>query len=207
MLKTRLIVCVALGCNIILQAGTTSSCPISAVPAEVPPAAISQPKSHPAVIVTAELNHSRAFPGENVRLLELVPIGREIQVSRVTHTVHIIGQYDFATQTLVNRNPEKALISSARAVFDEWPGSVMAFGDKPFRYDVTNPRQEGLEFELKARQLGIYLIKAKWQLYHSEDVIESNPVILTVIPPLDKDGKPIIKEAWIDPIEWKHRHR
>jgi len=171
-----------------------------------PPRLVIKPKTKPRpVLIAAELNRAHVYPGDTVRLTELVPTNREIRINRYDHTVHLIGQYDFTSHSLVNRDPEKALFWAGGLVFDEWRGSAMAFGNKHFQFDVTNPRQEGLEFEFKARQVGIYLIKAEWKLSHSEDVIESNPVILTVSPPLDKDGKPIIKEEWIDPITWKHR--
>jgi hypothetical protein len=164
-----------------------------------------RPKPRPPVLITAELSRAHAQPGDLIRLTELVPVDREIRVRRLSHTVHVIGQYDLATNNLVNRDPEKALYSSGDLVFDKWRGDASGFGDGHFLFDVTNPREEGLEFEFKARQLGIYLIRAEWTLYRSKDVIESNPVILTVRPPLGKDGKPIIKEAWIDPIAWKYR--
>ena len=90
-------------------------------------------------------------------------------------------------------------------VFDAWPGNGGGFGNKHIEFEVTNPRQEGLEFEFKARQLGIYFIRTEWRLCDSRETIESNPVVLTVRAPLDKNGKPIIKEEWIDPIGWKHR--
>ena len=70
---------------------------------------------------------------------------------------------------------------------------------------VKNPRQEGMEWDFKAEKIGIYLIIAKWSLHRSKEIIESNPVILTVSPPLDKEGKPIIKEEWIDKTAWKYR--
>jgi hypothetical protein len=179
------------------------------VAVEAPPPRPIEPKARPRplVLITAELSQSRAHPGDVVRLTELVPSDREIRVSSYRHTVHIVGQYDLAANALVNRDPEKPLYSAGDLVFDAWSGSATALGDKYFRFEVTNPRQEGKEFEFKARQLGIYLIKAEWTVYRTGEVMESNPVILTVSPSLDKDGKPIIKEAWVDPIEWKHRPR
>ena len=168
---------------------------------------LAKPKPQPPALITAELSRAHAQPGDLVRLTELVPVNREIRVRSVEHTVHVIGQYDLATNNLVNRDPEKPLYWGGDLLFDDWHGNTMVLCDKPFLFDVTNPREEGLEFEFKARQLGIYLIRAKWTLYRSKDVIESNPVILTVKPPLGKDGKPIIKEEWIDPIHWKHRPR
>jgi len=164
-----------------------------------------KPKPRPPVLITAELSRAHAQPGDLIRLTELVPIDRKIRVSRLKHTVYVTGQYDLASNNLVNRDPEKPLYSSGDLVFDAWHGSATAAGDKYFPFDINNPRQEGMEFEFKARQIGIYLIRAEWQLYKSEETIESNPVVLTVRPPLDKDGKPIIKEEWIDPISWAHR--
>ena len=178
----------------------------NAVP-QAPPPHPAKPKARPPVLIDAELSRTFAQPGDVVRLTELVPVDHEIRVNSITHTVHMIGQYDLQTNRLVNRDPEKPLYSSGYLVFDRWRGDTMGFGDGYFRYDVTNPRQEGLEFAFKARQLGIYLIRGEWQLYRSKDTIESNPVILTVRPPLGKDGKPIIKKEWIDPIDWKYHRK
>lgn len=205
MSQTKLLLYVAVGGFLALSAPSTNSQPVGPVPAEAPPPRPAKPKVRPPVLITAKLNRTHAQPGDLVRLTELVPVDREIRVNSVSHTVHIIGQYDLGTNNLVNRDPEKSLYSSGDLVFDGWRGDTSGFGDGHFLFDVTNPRQEGFEFEFKARQLGIYLIKATWGRHRTGDAIEGNPVILTVSPPLGKDGKPIIKEEWVDPITWKHR--
>ncbi len=159
------------------------------------------------VLITAELSRTHAFPGDSIRLTELVPVEREIRARSVSHTQHIIGEYDFATKSVINLNPEKARFCISGEGFDESriTGSVGAAGDRPMPFMVTNPRREGMEWDFNARQIGIFLIKAEWKLYPSKEIIESNPVILTVSPPLDKAGQPVIKEEWIDKTDWKYR--
>ena len=201
--------CVAIG---VLLAGVAAwavladdkKMPPAVEPPPAPPAAKPRP-----VLITAELSRTHAQPGDVVRLTELVPDQSNIRVDSVAHDVYTIGQYNFTTNTLVNRGPEQRMLHGGGVAFDESriSGTVTVAGDKAMLFDVTNPRQEGMEFSFKARQIGIYLIKARWRLFHSDEVIESNPVVLTVSPPLDKRGKPIIKERWIDPITWELRPR
>jgi len=173
------------------------------------PALVPEPKPTPPrrVLITAELSRTHAFPGDSIRLTELVPVDREIKVHSISHTIYTIGKYDFLTESLINLDLEKAQNWIVGMGFGDSriSGTVGPAGDHAMHFGVTNPRQEGTEFDFKARQIGIFLIKAKWKLYHSDVVIESNPVILTVSPPLDKAGKPIIKEEWIDKTAWKYR--
>lgn len=198
--------------SIILITATAMTCAARGV--GDPPAPGAAPPQHPAkskvkhggVQIATELSCSTAYPGDPVRLTELVALARNIRARSARHIVYILGQYDFSTGFLSNRDPAKALYSGTH-VFDDcdWSGILVAAGDKPLRFNTSNPRQEGIEFQFKARQLGIYLIKAEWTLYGTNEVVESNPVILTVQPPLDKRGKTIIREEWVDPIEWKYR--
>jgi len=152
----------------------------SSVRAEEPPPRPIKPK-RPALIL-AEFDKSRVRVGDTVRLTELVPISRDIRVQSIAHTVYKIGEFDHASGELINLETEKFLYAGDDVVFGESGGIHVALGDKYFPYSVMNPRQEGLEFEFRAQQLGIFLVKAKWTLWRSQEVIESNPVVLTVLP-------------------------
>jgi hypothetical protein len=187
-------------CGLVLGGGAGLNHWVAANPAAAPAQA---PPPRPAkalspVLVTAALDKTHVHPGDAVRLTELVPIDREIRVHSVNHVVYTIGQIDRATGELVNRDPEQPLYAGVQAVFGPSRGSVMVLGDKPLRYSVMNPRQEGLEFEFKAQEPGIFLVTARWHLWRSDQVIESNPVVLTVCPAA-KGGGPDAKQEPVDP--------
>jgi hypothetical protein len=159
----------------------------------------------PKVAIRASLNQTDARPGDLIRLTEVISVDLNIKIRSYRHAVYVVGQYDMTQQALINREPDKPRYWNGELVFDDWSGNSTGFGDGWFSYTVSNPREEGLEIEFKARQLGIYLIRPEWHLYKSDTIIESNPIILTVGPPLDNAGRPIIKESWIDPLAWKYR--
>jgi len=58
-------------------------------------------------------------------------------------------------------------------------------------------KRNGKKFTFSANRLGIFLIWARWHYAGNKGSIESQPVILVVSPPLDKMGRPQVKEDWL----------
>jgi hypothetical protein len=65
-------------------------------------------------------------------------------------------------------------------------------------FSVRNPRSKGTEFEFRPKKLGIYLIVVEWSLNGPKERIASQPAVSVVGPPVDEDGKALVKPEWIE---------
>jgi hypothetical protein len=147
--------------------------------------------------VTVRLDRQEACPGETVRVTEVVPASDDLRVIGLGHTVYRIGDYDPKSGRMVNREPEDMLHTLAEKVFDDLPPCEA--GTRTREFTMKNPREQGFEIECKPKQIGIYMVVARWHLRDGTkggSFLYGQPVILVVKPPLDAKGQPIVKPEW-----------
>src|SRR5262249_19650956 len=143
--------------------------------------------------ITARLDKHEAKPGEVVRLTEVVPAGKDVRVAGQGHSVYYTAYYDRKLGQFVALEPEQYSFRFPE-IFHGLPGATILGWNE---FTVTNPREKGYEFEIQAKYLGVFLIEANWLT--KDGRIYSQPVILTISPPLGEDGKPIVKPEWLQP--------
>jgi hypothetical protein len=157
-----------------------------------PPAAT---RPEPAVEISLRLDKDEVTPEQSVRLQELVPASFEAKVDGTGHSVLRIGKFDAKRAELVNMDSAEFSLIAPDKVFDKLPGMLAFF--HPIDFEVRTPRHKGVEFELRANRLGIFLITARWYLRDREGTIASAPVVLVVKPPKDANGRPVVKPEWL----------
>lgn len=145
----------------------------------------------PTVGIHAAFDKSTVTVGDKVRLTELVPTSTEIVVGVVSHRVHLVSQYDRESGELRNLDPASYRKTQPKGIFDDLPEDRRAFHG--WEFNVENPREKGIEFEFTASRIGVFLVVAQWWPRGTDKRIQSQPVILSVRPPTDNKGKPIIK--------------
>jgi hypothetical protein len=129
-----------------------------------------------------------------IRITELVPADREVVVAGTGHSVCRIGDYNQKLDRLVLREVDRYLHAVTFTIFDGLPSAESCSGAKDIT--VKNPREQGFEIEFKPKKLGMYLIEANWTLKNGAELY-GQPVIITVKPPRDDKGQPIIKHEWL----------
>jgi hypothetical protein len=157
-------------------------------------------KRQEVVGISLRIDKQEATVGEIVRLEELIPTSSKDKILSVSHDVLRIGRYDTKLGKPVNIDPEKFCDEIPSDTFANLPDIRTASHPMPF--EVTNPRTKGIEFEVRPKRLGIFLVKVSWVVdvdIKTEKVarIWSSPVVIVVVPPLDKEGRPVIKEEWL----------
>lgn len=58
-------------------------------------------------------------------------------------------------------------------------------------------KPEGLPHKVIPNRIGIFMVTTRWVLENS-DIVASNPVVITVRPPVDKKGVAILKQEWLE---------
>lgn len=143
--------------------------------------------------------------GETVRLTSVIPADFPIADkfnSRVY--VSIAAEYDPKQDRMVcvswpdNVRPflkEKFLGLKARSV---------SLGHPPPRFNVRDPRTKGFERSITPRYLGSYMLTVAWltgdHLPVPGGMLQSQPIIITVRPPKDEHGRPIVKPEWLPTV-------
>ena len=157
-----------------------------------------KPSEAPPVEVTLRLEKAEVTPEETVRLEELIPAKMKAEVRTVMHRILEIGRYDRHRGKLINvEYPSPFMPINFDEGFDDLPRGLVS--SHPMAFDILTPRQKGIEFSFRPRRLGIFLITATWGLENQDD-ITSQPVVLVVKPPLDKNNRPIVKPEWLRQI-------
>lgn len=153
------------------------------------------PATRPLELVT-RLDRQTATPGEKVRIVELVPASADVLVRDIVHRVVKVAVFDRKAERLKNLKPERfEPVLFVEEEFADLPGNLA--GPNGLAFDTRNPREKGMEFEFRPKHLGTYLIYTIWDFKKGGDRIESQPVLLVVRPPLDAQGRPVIKPEWV----------
>jgi hypothetical protein len=164
-----------------------------------PPIGPSLTKKSSPIEIRASLDKSRVCPGEKVRLTELIPRSRKTAVYGYTHYAYLVAPYSAKTNCFMSREPDAYQPRAVRDRFVDLPVNTMVLGDHTWPYSIVNPRENGYEFEFSPKCLGIYQIVAQWSIRgEGHNQIQSQPLILTVEPPVDSKGQPAIKKEWMD---------
>ncbi len=149
----------------------------------------------PTVEIVASLDKARVQRGDKVRLTEMTRVA-DLTVQTVSHIIRPIADYEIATGRLINRRPSDYHARDTTRIFDKGlPQDVIAFHG--WEFNTTTPREKGLEFEFTTLRIGIFMITTEWWIRGTGKRLQSQPVILTVTPPLDEKGQPIIKREWL----------
>lgn len=144
--------------------------------------------------VTLTLSTPEAFPEKTVRLTETIPAGVAAKVRSVHHEAVRIGDYDPDADEMVPLDPDEFLSVDTDLEFTGLPcGLFQSHAAEP--RELT-PRTRGFEFDVQARRLGTYLIRATWHL-DGKGKLYGPPVVLTVRPPTDEKGRPVVKPEWL----------
>jgi hypothetical protein len=151
--------------------------------------------------ISVRIDKQEVVPGELVRMEETIAAKKNARVIGVKHDVLRIGRFDPSTNGLVNLDKDEFRLVSNDQNFDNLPWNLgMSHG---MSFDVQNPRRKGTEFEFRPKRLGIYLITVSWLLRENDASISSYPAVLIVKPPVDGDGKPIVKAEWLEEKQGK----
>jgi len=77
-------------------------------------------------------------------------------------------------------------------------------GSGRLHFNVRDPRVEGFELPVKPKYVGSFLVNVQWTTVNRDDApssdLESQPVLITVRPPKDDRGRPIIKPEWLPTV-------
>ena len=77
-------------------------------------------------------------------------------------------------------------------------------GSGRLHFNVRDPRVEGFELPVKPKYVGSFLVNVEWTTVNRDDApssdLESQPVLITVRPPKDDRGRPIIKPEWLPTV-------
>lgn len=107
---------------------------------------------------------------------------------------------------------EQRMVDNGRPQDPVDPFPIDKFSALPFRspgphtprFNVRDPDTNGFALDVKPRFVGCYLLTVSWsvaddpqRLRETRRTLESQPVILTVRPPKDDRGRPIIKPEWL----------
>ncbi len=126
----------------------------------------------------------------------------DAQVNGTGHDVVRIGYYDPQMGKLVNhRSPLFFSHVMGFRLFDDLP-ECLIICCRPMHFRIRTARHKGTEFTFRSNRLGIFLITATWSLRNRNEVISSNPVVLAVKPPVDTNGRPVVKPEWL----WDERY-
>lgn len=157
--------------------------------------------SPPAGELLCRLDRTVASPGQVVRLTGLIRADHDATVREVWHDAVRVAEYDPKAGRL--KNLKAGLFypvgPPGPEVFENLPmNSTTPGADGVMLWDVQTPRVKGLEFEFKPKQLGTFLIYAKWEFTTTRQQVEAPPVLLVVRPPMDAKGRPVARPEGLD---------
>lgn len=143
--------------------------------------------------------------GETCRLVSVISdrcaIGEII--SYRLYDVGLAARFDPEEQRMVDNGRRQDPID---------PFPIDMFSALPFRspgphtpvFNVRDPDTKGFALDVKPRFVGCYLLTVAWTVMDDPKApletvrtLKSQPVILTVRPPKDDHGRPIIKPEWL----------
>ena len=139
--------------------------------------------------------------GETVRLTSVIPADFPI-AAKFSHrvSVSIAADYDPKHDRMVCFSPPGDTVRPFPD--DEFVGLKGQFAlNKPPPFDVRDPRTKGFERSITPRYLGSYMLTVSWITSDHDAVpsgkLQSQPIIITVRPPKDDQGRPIVKPEWL----------
>jgi hypothetical protein len=150
--------------------------------------------------LVCRLDRNSAAPGEVVRLTGFIRADHDDAVREVWHRIVRVSDYDPKAKRLKNLKTDDFRTEAPpfEEVFDDLPLNLTAPGAAGvLLYDVQTRRVKGKEFEFRPKVLGVYLIYTTWEFRTSKQRVESQPVLLEVKPPLDAQGRPVVKPEWL----------
>lgn len=143
--------------------------------------------------------------GGTCRLVSVIPerfaIGEIISYS--LHDVRLAARFDPEEQRMVdNGRPQDPVDPFPNDKFSSLP--IRSPGPHGPRFNVRDPDTKGFALDVKPRFVGCYLLTVAWsvaddpqRLRETRRTLKSQPVILTVRPPKDDRGRPIINPEWL----------
>ena len=147
--------------------------------------------------------------GETVRLTSVIPADFPI-AAKFSHrvSVSIAADYDPKHDRMVCFSPPGDTVRPFPD--DEFLGLKGQFAlNKPPPFDVRDPRTKGFERSITPRYLGSYMLTVSWITSDHDAVpsgkLQSQPIIITVRPPKDDQGRPIVKPEWLskNALPWR----
>lgn len=147
--------------------------------------------------MTLRLDKNKGHPDEVVRLRELLSIGSQVKISRITHEVRRVGRYDKEKGQIVDLDPADRQLVDPAILFDGLPQSL--FSANGLKYNIRERRHKGIEFAFRPQRLGAFHITVTWHVMGFKEAITSPELVLVVQPPLGPGGKPVIKPEWLAP--------
>ncbi len=156
----------------------------------------------PEVEILLRLDKTVVEPGDTVRLTEVIPARAAFEEAySFSHDIVRIGRYQPERGRVVLLDSRRYEGVDPASDFD---GLISAIGTAHgFGFDVRNRREKGKEFEFCPKRVGTYMITAKWLVQNGKaksEFIESQPVVLTVRPPVDDKGRPVVKPEWLSEV-------
>lgn len=139
--------------------------------------------------------------GETVRLTSVIPANFPI-AEGFNHRVEvsIAAEYDPKQERMVCFSlPGDGVRPFPDDKFLGLKGRSLAH--PPPRFDVRDPRTKGFERSITPQYLGSYMLTVSWLTSDHDAVpsgrLQSQPIIITVRPPKDEHGRPIVKPEWL----------
>ena len=144
--------------------------------------------------------------GETVRLTSVIPADFPIE-AKFSHrvSVSIAADYDPKHDRMVCFSPPGDTVRPFPD--DKFLGlKGLSAPNKPPPFDVRDPRTKGFERSITPRYLGSYMLTVSW-LTSDHDALpsgklQSQPIIITVRPPKDDQGRSIVKPEWLSGSAW-----
>jgi hypothetical protein len=139
--------------------------------------------------------------GEKVKLKELLPnsskYAENIHLRGISHTLYLIADYDPETHMFKTRQLKHYFTRDPDKDFDGLPWESGTLGNRPFGLTEKTADAKGVAFHITPKKLGVYQLTVRWDSKGLNHYLDSYPLILTVKPPVDKDGKPVVKPEWL----------
>ncbi len=145
--------------------------------------------------ITATLDRVQVSPGEKVHLTEVISQTKMVTVHSPSHRVYLIGEYNTTHNCIIPLDPQNYRFRLAKKDFKDLPQNVQALNPLGWPFNIYTPRTQGYEFEFTPLHLGLFQITAEWGV--ETHVLESQPVILMVLPPETENGKAKVKPEWL----------
>jgi hypothetical protein len=160
---------------------------------EAPAAAIEEETK--LIELAARLDKTIVEPGERVRLTVTIQAKRKVSLRSYINNTRCIGKFDRELAHIRLLAPEDYETPPQTLFGRGLPSNRVS--SAPMALTVTNPREQGLEYEFYANYVGTFMIQSSWGIDEKDDFIYANPVTLTVMPPADDKGNYIIKDEWL----------
>lgn len=167
-----------------------------------------QKKRVPELVLRAD--RSDITLGETVLLTSVIPAHcpiSEILSCRVKD-VWIAATYDPDLERIVCekqpfRSVDTFLIEVGKNKFSELDVESSR-GSGQLHFNVRDPRTVGFELPVKPKYLGSFLVNVEWTTVNRDDSpsldLESQPIVITVRPPKDRHGRPVVKPEWLPTV-------